>query len=330
MSLYKRLHDVQAAPATGAPARPGARRAAPEDPPPPHRRAGADPLRQAAVRGRPAPSGQRPAPRRPGAGARPAVRGRQGPAHPGRLRRHPRLRPHRPPPPGRRDLRGHVQRARQRLRGAQRQAREVDGHVRRRDPPAPHHRQDRERDRPAHRRVQPALRRPPPRRLPRQRRHPPAGHRRALPHHPEVLQGEAPGRRPHPLRHAQRPRRPLPAGLRGRSPQHHRLRRHRHRQDDHAQRAVVVHPVRRAHRHGGGRQGAPAPPGPRAVARGPAAEHRGSGRDHHPRPGQELPAHAARPHRGRRVPFRRGPGHAPGHEHRPRRLADHRPLQQPP
>jgi Flp pilus assembly CpaF family ATPase len=29
-------------------------------------------------------------------------------------------------------------------------------------------------------------------------------------------------------------------------------------------------------------------------------------------------------------PWRRGPRHAPGHEHRPRRLADHHPLQQPP
>ena len=86
------------------------------------------------------------------------------------------------------------------------------------------------------------LRRPPPGRLPRQRGDPPAGHRRPVPHHPEVLQGEAAGRRPHPVRHAQRPLGPLPAGLRRRSPQHHRLRRYRHRQDHDAQRAVVVHP----------------------------------------------------------------------------------------
>ena len=180
MSLYKRLHDVQAAPATGSKRRdPGARRAPPEDPPPPHRRARPDPLRQAAVRGRPAPPRQRPAPRRPGPGARPAVGRRQGPAHPGRLRRHPRLRPHRPPPARRGDHRGHVQRPRVGLRRARRPAREVDRHLRRRDPPAPHHRQDRERDRSPHRRGQPPLRRPPARRLPRQRGHPPAGHRRA-------------------------------------------------------------------------------------------------------------------------------------------------------
>ena len=36
------------------------------------------------------------------------------------------------------------------------------------------------------------------------------------------------------------------------------LRRYRHRQDDAAQRVVVVHPERRAHRHDRGRQGAPA------------------------------------------------------------------------
>ena len=215
------------------------------------------------------------------------------------------------------------------LRRAGRPAREVDRHLRRRDPPAAHHRQDRERDRSPHRRGQPALRRPPARRLPGQRRDPPAGHRRALPHHPEVLHRAAPGRRPDPVRHPQRPRRPLPAGVRGRAAQHHRVGRYRHRQDHHPQRAVVVHPVRRAHRDRRGRQGAPAPPGPRAGARGPPAQHRGSGRDHHPRPGQELPAHAARPHRGRGVPLGRGPRHAPGHEHRPRRLAHHRALQQP-
>ena len=50
-------------------------------------------------------------------------------------------------------------------------------------------------------------------------------------------------------------------------------------------------------------------------------------RDHHPRPGPQLAAYAPRPHRGGRGPRRRGPGHAPGHEHRPRRLDDHRPRQ---
>ena len=44
---------------------------------------------------------------------------------------------------------------------------------------------------------------------------------------------------------------------------------------------------------------------------------------------RNSPAHAPRPHRRRGVPFRRGAGHAPGHEHGPRRLAVHRPRQHP-
>ncbi len=96
---------------------PGDRRAPPEDPPPPHRRAGADPLRQAAHRGRPASPGPRAAARRAGPGAGAAVGGRQGPAHPGRLRRHPRLRPDRPPAAHRRHHRGHGQRPRHGVRG---------------------------------------------------------------------------------------------------------------------------------------------------------------------------------------------------------------------
>ncbi len=121
----------------------------------------------------------------------------------------------------------------------------------------------------------------------------------------------------------------LPAGLRRRSPERHRLRRYRHRQDDDPQRAVVVHPLRRAHRHRRGREGAAAPPGARAHARGAPAEHRRSRRGHHPRPRAQLPPHAPRPHRRRRVPFGRGPRHAPGHEHRSRRLDHHDPLEQP-
>ena len=47
----------------------------------------------------------------------------------------------------------------------------------------------------------------------------------------------------------------------------------------------------------------------------------GRGDDHDPRPGPQRAAHAARPHHRRRGPRRRGARHAPGHEHRPRRLA---------
>jgi pilus assembly protein CpaF len=84
-----------------------------------------------------------------------------------------------------------------------------------------------------HRRGAAPLRRPPPRRLPRQRRDPPARHRRAVPHHPEVLEGSVPDRRSDPLRHAQRGLGPLPAGDGRRQAEHLGGRRHRHRQDHH-------------------------------------------------------------------------------------------------
>ena len=59
------------------------------------------------------------------------------------------------------------------------------------------------------------------------------------------------------------------------------------------------------------------------------AQHRGPRRRHGDRPGQERPANAARPDHHRRVPRRRDARHDPGHEHRPRRLDDHRPRQHP-
>ena len=65
---------------------------------------------------------------------------------------------------------------------------------------------------------------------------------------------------------------------------------------------------------------------PRGPAGKPAAEHRGQGRSHHPRTAAQLPAYASGPDRGGRGPRRRIAGHAPGHEHRPRRLALHGPL----
>ena len=51
---------------------------------------------------------------------------------------------------------------------------------------------------------------------------------------------------------------------------------HRRRQDHDPQRAVVVHPGGRAHRHHRGRRGAPAQAGPRGPARVPPGQHRGS------------------------------------------------------
>ena len=171
--------------------------------------------------------------------------------------------------------------------------------------PAPGHRAHRLPGRPAHRRVLAAGRRPPGRRLPRQRDHPAAGLQRLDADHPQVLQGPVQRRRPDRLRHAVAGDGRAAARLRRGAAEHHRLRRHRHRQDDAAQRAVVVHPRGRADRHHRGRRRAAAAAGARRPAGVPAAEHRGQGRDHHPRPGPQLAAHAARPHRRRRVPRRR-------------------------
>ena len=120
-------------------------------------------------------------------------------------------------------------------------------------------------------------------------------------HHPEVRGLAVHGRRPHPLRHRDPGDVRLPEGLRRGAPQHLRLRRHRLGQDDDAQRALVVHPQRRAHRHHRGRRRAAAPPGARGHARVAAAQHRGQGRHPHPRARAQRPAHAARPHRRRRV-----------------------------
>ena len=67
----------------------------------------------------------------------------------------------------------------------------------------------------------------------------------------------------------------------------------------HAERAVVVHPDRRADRDDRGRRRAAAPPGARAAAGVATRQHRGQGRGHHPRPGPQLAADASRPHRRR-------------------------------
>ena len=59
----------------------------------------------------------------------------------------------------------------------------------------------------------------------------------------------------------------------------------------------------------------------RLETRPPNIEGKGAVTD--ARPGAQRPAYAARTHHHRRVPRRRIAGHAPGHEHRPRRLDDH-------
>ncbi len=78
--------------------------------------------------------------------------------------------------------------------------------------------------------------------------------------------------------------------------------------------------------HRGRRRAAP-PAAARRASGGPPAEHRGQGRGDDPRSGPQLPAHAPGPHRRRRGPRRRGAGHDAGHEHGPRRLDQHDPLQ---
>ena len=65
----------------------------------------------------------------------------------------------------------------------------------------------------------------------------------------------------------------------------------------------------------------------RRPARDAPAEHRRARRGHPARPRQERAADAAGPHHPGRVPRGRGVRHAPGDEHRPRRLDDHDPRQ---
>ena len=74
-----------------------------------------------------------------------------------------------------------------------------------------------------------------------------------------------------------------------------RLGRDGFRQDDLPQRAVVVHPRRRADRHHRGCGRAAAPADARPHARGASGQPRGERRDHHPRPAAQRHAHAARP-----------------------------------
>ena len=91
----------------------------------------------------------------------------------------------------------------------------------------------------------------------------------------------------------------VPRRLRPGPAQRHRVRQHRRRKDHDAQRAVVVHPARRADRHHRGRRRAPAQAGARGAPRVPPGQHRGQGRGHDPRPREEQPAHAPRPHHRR-------------------------------
>ena len=107
----------------------------------------------------------------------------------------------------------------------------------------------------------------------------------------------------------------------------HHLRRHRLRQDHHAQRAVGLHLRKGAPDHHRGRRRAAAAAAARRPHGNAAAQYRRQGRNPPARTGQERAAHAARPHHPRRVPRRGSLRHAAGHEHRPRRLDGDHPRQ---
>ena len=104
-----------------------------------------------------------------------------------------------------------------------------------------------------------------------------------------------------------------------------RLRRHRLRQDDAAQRPVELHRPRRARGDDRGRGRAAPAPAARPAARVAAAEPRGPRRGDDPPPRPQRAADAPRPHRRRRGPRAGGARHADRALHRPRGLALHRP-----
>ena len=112
-------------------------------------------------------------------------------------------------------------------------------------------------------------------------------------------------------------------------PQHHRLGRHRRRQDDAAECALGLHLAQRADRHhrrrGRVAAQAAAPGAPGDAPRQPGGPGRGAAAA----AADQRAAHAARPHHRRRGARRGGARHAAGHEYRPRRLADHGARQQP-
>ena len=82
-------------------------------------------------------------------------------------------------------------------------------------------------------------------------------------------------------------------------------------------------PADRADRHHRGLGRAPAPPAARGPAGDPPGQHRGPGRGAAAHAAGQRAPYAARPHHHGRGARRRSGGHAPGDEHRPRRLAHH-------
>ncbi len=117
--------------------------------------------------------------------------------------------------------------------------------------------------------------------------------------HPQVQRRPLHLRRPDQLRQPQPGDGRVPLRLRQGPPQHPGLRRHRRRQDHHPERPLLLHPGGRADHHHRGLRRAPAAPGARPAPRVAPAQHRGPRRGQDPRPGPQLAAHAARPHRRR-------------------------------
>ncbi len=94
-------------------------------------------------------------------------------------------------------------------------------------------------------------------------------------HDPQVLHRPAHGRGPDPVRLAQPGHGGLPRRLRQGPAQRDRVGRYRRRQDHHPQRALLLHPRRRAHRHHRGRRRAPAQAGARGADGVAPGQHRG-------------------------------------------------------
>ena len=162
-----------------------------------------------------------------------------------------------------------------------------------------------------------------PRRLAAARGDPAARDRRPVRHHPP-LRYPTPG--------AGRVRRrsgagrvPRLGGRRGLEPA--RRGRHQRGEDHAAQHARPRDPARRAGRHHRGDGRAPARARARRAARGPSGQRRGCGRGGGARPRARRAADATRPAGRRRGARCRGARHAPGDQHRPRRVAVHHPRQ---
>ena len=136
-------------------------------------------------------------------------------------------------------------------------------------------------------------------------------------HHPQVQEGQADARSARQVRHHHAAGRRDPADHRPLPLQHAGLRRHRLGQDHAAQLPHPLHRSRRAHHHLRGRRRAATAAAACGAPRNPPAQSRRRGRGHHARPGEELPAHAARAHHRRRSARTRGVRPAAGDEHRP-------------